>query len=288
MSNPTFPIDTADAADLAPLDDEAVQRRIAHELERRKWRLATEPALFATGDAFPVRVRRRWESWRQEQRRGPDDKLLEQAIVHEYCHLLHAALSQGDGRLQTAAVDETIAYGWPLALSHYPDRKLAEGAILRAVHKVWLAIHKVQPGSYLAFFAQVLLNEIKQDHRKQKRIDEHEQFDAEPGEPGDDTGAACAVELDDPAAAADFERMINRVSAPSLHQLLRDCLKNPRREHIILLHFFLGLNASEVAHHLQMAVAQFYVEKSRALATLKSCCPEKIRSELHSRLIPSF
>lgn len=285
MSNPTFPIDTAD---LAPLNGAAVQQRIAHELARRKWRLATEPALFATGDTFPARVRRRWESWRQEQRRGPDDKLLKQAIVHEYCHLLHAALSQGDGRLQTAAVDETIAYGWPLALSHYPDRTLAEGAILRAVHKLWLNIHNVQPGSYLAFFAQVLLNEIKQDHRKQKRIDEHEQFDAQPGEPGDDDGAACAVEVDDPAAAADFERMINRVSAPSLHQLLRDCLKNPRREHIILLHFFVGLNASEVARQLQMAVAQFYVEKSRAVATLKVCCPEKMRRELQLRLIPSF
>ena len=282
MSTPTFPIE------LAPLDDEALGRRIAGELARRKWRLASEPAFFAPGDSFHARVRRRWETWRVEQRRGPDDKLLEQAIAHEYCHLLHAALSQGNGRLQTIAVDETIAYGWPLALRHYPDRQLAEGAILRAVHKLWLNLHKAQPGAYLAYFTQILLNEIKQDHRKQKRIDEHEQFDAEPGEPGDDDGAACAVELDDPAAKADFERMIHRLSAPSLHQLLRDCLKNPRREHIILLHFFLGLNASEVARHLQMAVAQFYVEKSRALATLRECCPEKIRRELHSQMIPSF
>jgi DNA-directed RNA polymerase specialized sigma24 family protein len=65
-------------------------------------------------------------------------------------------------------------------------------------------------------------------------------------------------------------------------------LKNPRREHIILLHFFLGLNASEVARQLQMAVAQFHVEKSRALKKLKKCCPEKIRRELHSQMIPSF
>lgn len=279
MTNPTFPMD------IAPLDDEELWRRIARELARRGWRLATEPVLFAAGDSFHARVQQRLTAWQQAQRRGPDDKLVEQAIVHEYCHVLHAALSEGNGRLQNIAVDETIAYGWPLAHKHYADRQLAEAAILRAVHKVWLNIHKVQPGAYLAYFTAALLNEFNQDHRKQKREDAHTQFESLPDNVDyDDEGAVHAVEWRDPAAEEDFAELLNQLSAPSLQQLLRDCLKNPRREHIILLHFFVGLNASEIAQHLRIAVARIHTEKFRALKRIKECCAEEMRRELTLRL----
>ena len=283
MTNPTFPMD------IAPRDDTELWQRIARELARRGWRLAAEPAIFAAGDSFHARVQQRLTEWRQAQRRGPDDKLVEQAIVHEYCRLLHAAFSQGDGRLQAIAVDETIAYGWPLALKHYPDRQLAEAAILRAVHKVWLNIHKVQPGSYLAYFTVTLLNEFKQDHRKQKREDAHTQFESLPDDVDyDDEGPMQATEWRDPAAEEDFAELLNQLSAPSLQQLLRDCLKNPRREHIILLHFFVGLNASEIAQHLRVAVARIHNEKFRALNRIKECCAEEMRRELTLRLSLSY
>lgn len=279
MTDPTFPMD------IAPLDDEELWRRIARELARRGWRLATEPALFAAGDSFHARVQQRLTEWRQAQRRGPDDKLVEQAIVHEYCRLLHAALSEGNGRLQNIAVDETIAYGWPLAHKHYADRQLAEAAILRAVHKVWLNIHKVQPGSYLAYFTATLLNEFKQDHRKQKRDDAHTQFEPLPDDVDyGDEGVVHATEWRDPAAEEDFEQMFNWLAAPSLQQLLRDCLKNPRREHIILLHFFFGFNASDIARQLQMAAQQISMEKFRALERIRECCAEEFRQELQLRL----
>lgn len=283
MTNLTFPIDTA------PLDDEELWRRIARELARRKWRLAPEPAFFAPGDSFFARVKRRLEAWQQAQRRDADDKLVEQAVVHEYCHLLHAALCQGNGRLQNIAVDETIAYGWPLAYTHCADHQAAEAAILRAVHKVWLKIHKVQPGSYLAYFTITLINEFKQDHRKQKREDAHSQFDPLPDDVDyDDETTTQPVEWSDPAAQEDFNQMLNRLSAPSLQQLLRDCLKNPRREHIILLHFFFGLNASEIAQQLQVAVARIHTEKFRALEKIKQCCAEEFRRELTLRLSLSY
>lgn len=283
MTNLTFPMD------IAPLDDEELWRRIARELARRGWRLAAEPALFAAGDSFHARVQQRLTEWRQAQRRGPDDKLVEQAIVHEYCRLLHAALSDGSGRLQNIAVDETLAYGWPLALKHCTDRQLAEAAILRAVHKVWLNIHNVQPGSYLAYFAITLLNEFRQNHRKQNREDAHTQVESLPDDVDyDDEGAMQAVEWRDPAAEEDFAQLLNRLAAPSLQQLLRDCLKNPRREHIILLHFFVGLNASEIAQHLRIAVARIHTEKFRALDRIKKCCAEEVRRELTLRLSLSY
>jgi len=283
MSNPTFPT----GATL--LDDEALWQRIARELARRKWHLASEPAFFAPGDSFHARVKQRLAGWQQAQCRGPDDKLVEQATVHEYCHLLHTALNQGDGRLQAIAVDETIVYGWPLALKHYVDRQLAEAAILRAVHKVWLNIHKVQPGSYLAYFTKTLINECKQDHRKQKQEDTHSQFEPLPDTVDDDNEAtAHAIEWSDPSAERDFAQMLNRLSAPSLQQLLRDCLRNPRREHIILLHFFFGLNAGEIAQQLQMAVQQIYMEKFHALHRIRQCCAEEFRRELQLRLSSTY
>lgn len=283
MNDPTFP------TDMAPLDDEELWRRIARELARRKWRLASEPAFFAPGDSFFARVKQRLTEWQQSQRRGADDRLVAQATVHEYCHLLHTALSRGDGRLQNIAVSETVAYGWPLALKHYPDHQLAEAAILRAVHKVWLNIHKVQPGSYLAYFTATLKNEFKQDHRKQKREDAHSQFEPLPDDVDfDDEANSLSIELSDPTAQEDFAQMLNRLAAPSLQQLLRDCLKNPRREHIILLHFFFGLNASEIAQQLRLAVARIHTEKFRALEKIKQCCAEELRRELSLRVSVSY
>lgn len=283
MTNRIFPID------IASLDDKELCQRIACELARRKWRLASEPALFPSGDSFFARVKQRLEAWRQAQQRGADDKLVEQTIVHEYCHLFHAALCQGDGRLQNMAVDETIAYGWPLAHAHCADRQSAEAAILRAVHKVWLKIHKVQPGAYLAYFTTTLINELKQDHRKQKREDAHSQYDPLLDDAdSDDETTTRSIEWSDPAAQEDFNQMLNRLSAPSLQQLLRDCLKNPRREHIILLHFFFGFNASEIAQQLQVAVARIHMEKFRALEKIKQYCAEEFRRELTLRLSLSY
>jgi RNA polymerase sigma factor (sigma-70 family) len=269
-------------------DDEELCQPILRELARRGWKLAFEPALFGPDDAFCARVKARLLEWCNRQRRLPDDALVRQAMVHEYCHLLHAAVSRDDGRLQSMALNETIVYGWPLALKQYHERDLAESAVLRAVHKTWLTIERCQPGSYLAYFTSILLREIGQERRKQKPIGEHETTESDMADLQKDDAESPLLSFTDPAAQAAFDLVLNRESMSALLQVLRDCLENVRQEHIILLHFFAELNPSEIAGQLRMRVNQYYVEKSRALNRIRECCREEVARELQLRLAPSF
>lgn len=282
MTSPVFPMETL------PFDDEELCHQILRELARRGWKLAFEPALFGPSETSCARVKRRLLEWCNRQRRLPDDALVRQATVHEYCHLLHAAVSRDDGRLQSIALNETIAYGWPLALKHYHERDLAESAILRAVHKTWLTIERCQPGSYLAYFTSILLREIGQERRKQKPFGEHEATETDLANVQDDDAESPLLSFTDSAAQAAFDQVLNRESMPSFLQVLRDCLKNARQEHIILLHFFAELNPIEIAGQLRMKVNQYYVEKSRALNRIRECCQDDVVRELQLRLAPSF
>lgn len=280
MADSRFPIV------ILPFDDAELRRRIETELARHGWQLAAEPVLVGTNDTFNERVKRRLFEWCNGQRRLPDDALVRRAIVHEYCYLLHAAVGGDDGRLQSRAVDETIAYGWPLALKHCQDREVAESAILGAVHKTWLTIERCLPGSYLAYYAKILLNEINQERRGQKPVGDHETTEAELLDPQSDESDSPLLSVADPSAQLAYDLMLKWESLDALLKVLSDCLKNVRQEHIILLHFFAGFNPSEIAGQLRIKVNQYYVEKSRALSKIRKCCLEDVAREL--RVAPGF
>lgn len=282
MTNPDFPLLTL------PVAEDNLRQRVAAELARRGWLLAEEPVLFARDDTFVKRVAARLLLWCNEQQRLPDDALLMRAIVHEYCRLLHAAVSTDGSRQQNIALQETMNYGWPIARKHCTDVTMAESAILRAVNQTWLTIHRCEPGLYLAYFARILLNEIHQARRKDKSLSSHFPPAPEPIEGDDEEGAAWASAWRDLAVEADFEQLLRREAMPSLQQLLSNCLKNARQEHIILLHFFAALNPSEVAQHLQIKVQQFSVEKNRALTKIRARCLDELQRELSLRLSLSF
>lgn len=282
MTNPGFPLSTL------PIAEDELRQRAAAELARRGWLLAEEPALFVPGDTFVRRVAARLLLWCNEQQRLLDDALILRAIAHEYCHLLHAAVSTDGSRQQNIALQETMNYGWPIARKHRWDVTMAESAILRAVNQTWLTIHRCEPGLYLAYFVRILLNEINQARRKDKSRSSHFPPAPEPIEGDDDEDATLASTWRDLAAEADFEQLLRREAMPSLQQVLRKCLRNARQEHIILLHFFAELNPSEVAQHLQIKVQQFSVEKSRALTKIRARCLEELQRELSLRLSLSF
>jgi len=275
-----FPIDTL------PFDDVELRRRIEAELARHGWQLASEPVLVGPDDTFGSRVKRRLFDWCNGQRRLPDEVLVRQATVHEYCYLLHAAVGGNDGRLQSRALDETIAYGWPLALKHFQDREMAESTILRAVHKTWLTIERCLPGSYLAYFAKILLNEINQERRRRKPIGDHETTEAELLDCQADESDSPLLSVADPSAQMAYDQVLKRESLDGLLKVLSDCLKNVRQEHIILLHFFAEFNPSEIAGQLRIKVNQYHVEKSRALSKIRKCCLEDVAREL--QMAPSF
>lgn len=282
MTDPTFPIDSL-------MDDvNGLCNHILHELARRGWLLAGETTFFAVDDSFCERVIVRLREWCNSQQRSPDEQLLQRAVKHEYCRLLHAAMCMEGSRQQSRAIQETINYGWGLALRQCRDRRDAESAILHAVQKTWLTIDRCTPELYLAYFARILINEINQDRRKQRPIDAHEQHEVAPPDSYDDDSAMLAAELRDPKSQVFVDQVLNQVAMPSLQKVLRNCLKNARQEHIILLHFFAELNPTEIARQLCIRVENYSVEKSRALKKIRECCFEEVTRELRLRLTLSY
>jgi RNA polymerase sigma factor (sigma-70 family) len=256
----------------------------AQELARRDWHLAAEPTLLPAGGTFVEAVAAHVADQCSREQRQLDEALVRRAIVHIYCHLLHRALSTNGSRLQSVAIQETINYGWPLALQRCRDNALAESAILHAVNKLWLNVDKCQPGAYLAFFTKILLREIGQEWRNSERVDRRETSESNLQRSED-----ASNELDDWDSsifdkftnAADAFRSIDIVeSRTTLFDLLRDCLKNPKWVHILLGRFYAELNPTEIAQQLAMRVQQVYVEQHRAIDRIKRCCKETLLVEL--------
>jgi len=258
-----------------PLDDVALEQKIQAELARRGWSLAAEPSLFAAGETFLLRVRQRTELWCVEKERPLDDALIHIAITHEYCRLLHAAVSQNSSRVQGVALQETINYAWPAALKRCSDQRTAESAILRAVTNAWLHIAKCKPGSYLAWFTRILQREIQQEYRTQGRIQGGETTEADlpieqdNDEIDDDRWESVREQMTTEADSAHTVEQI--LSRERLVTLLKKCLSNAKREFIILAEFFAELNPVEIARMLGVKVSQVHLNKFRALKRIKHC-----------------
>jgi len=256
----------------------------AQELARRDWHLAAEPTLLPADGTFVEAVATHVADQCSREQRPLDEALVRRMIVHVYCHLLHRALSTNGSRLQSVAIQETINYGWPLALQRCRDRAFAETAILHAVNKLWLNVEKCEPGSYLAYFTTILLREIGQQWRSTGRIDNVETTEADLLATGNEP-----TEIDDGASAAldQFPDSVNPyhevelvASRITLFELLRDCLKNARRIHIIIGRFFAELNPLEIAQNLAIKVEQVHMEQHRAIKRIRKCCRESLLAEL--------
>lgn len=255
------------------------QAIIEQELARRAWTLADEPALLAEGETFVDRVQARLQAWHVGEQRRLTEELIRAATVHEYCHLLHAAIGRDGSRVQSIALEEAMAYAWPLALRRSRDREQAEAAILRALTQAWLHIDRCEPGSFLAWFASIVINETRQLGNQRDRLATYEIAEADLPSESDLQGRDLSPPLNMLCQATEGEEVsrVERIlSRPALIEKLKRCLNNPRREFIIIAQFFLELNASEVARYLAVKVSTVYVEKARALQRIRERCNEFI------------
>jgi len=256
-------------------------------LSSRGWALADDPALFGPGDAFRSRVLARVAEWAGQERRPLDDKLIVDAVKHEYSRLLEAAIRLDGSRVQSIALTEAIRYAWPIALQRCSSHDQAEAAILRAATQAWLHIDRCYPGSFLAWFGKIVLNETRMLGKKERRVTEHEAsesdlIDPRAGESADERSPLdTALYVAQQAGLPENEiREVERLATRSwLIEKLRACLENARREFILIGHFFLDLNASEIARHLAVTVQIVYTEKNRAIAHIRKCCAD-LRAEL--------
>lgn len=260
---------------------------IDQTLGNRGWVLADDPSLFDPGNTFRDRVLARINEWLEQEKRPLGDKLVVDAVKHEYCRLLEAAIRLDDSRVQGIALTEAMRYAWPIALQRSPGHDQAEAAILRAATQAWLHIDRCYPGSFLAWFSQIVINETKVLGKKDRRVAERETIASDLPGPGTGTEVGERNSLDSVSYAAQQKNMpegdirsVERLAIRSwLIDKLRACLANARREFIIIGQFFLDLNASEIAHHLAVKVEVVYTEKHRALAHIRKCCAD-LRAEL--------
>lgn len=260
-------------------------------LSSRGWALTDDPALFSPGDTFRSRVLARVAEWAGQEKRPLDDKLVVHAVKHEYCRLLEAAIRLDGSRVQSVALTEAMRYAWPIALQRCASHDQAEAAILRAATQAWLHIDRCYPGSFLAWFSQIVINETKDLGRKERRVAEHESVESDLTDPKSSHEQDDRSPLDVALFVAqqaglpeDDIRTVERLATRSwLIDKLRACLENARREFILIGHFFLDLNASEIAHHLAVTVQVVYTEKNRAIAHIRKCCAE-LRAELQLML----
>lgn len=263
------------------------ERLVVQVLDNRGWVLADEPALFATGDTFHKRVLARVAEWSEQKQRPLDDALIVDAVKHEYCRLLEAAIRLDGSRVQSIALTEAMRYAWPQALKRCSSHDQAEAAILRAATQAWLHIDRCYPGSFLAWFSQILLNETRALGRKDRRVTGHETVESDlpsphVGEPQGDINPIDVAMLgaQQEGSPADDIRWAERLATRSwLIDKLRACLENARREFILIGQFFLDLNASEIARQLAVSVQVVYTEKNRAIAHIRKCCAD-LRAEL--------
>lgn len=253
-------------------------------LNSRGWALADDPALFGPGDTFRSRVLARVAEWAEQERRPLDDKLIVDAVKHEYSRLFEAAIRLDGSRVQSIALTEAIRYAWPIALQRCSSHDQAEAAILRAATQAWLHIDRCYQGSFLAWFGQIVLNETKALGKKERRVTEHETPESDlidpraGGEQDERSPLDTALRLAQQAGLPeeDIREVERRLTRSWVIEKLRACLENARREFIIIGQFFLDLNASEIAQQLAVSVQVVYTEKNRALAHIRKCCTELI------------
>ncbi len=148
-------------------------------------------------------------------------------------------------------------------------------------------IDRCYPGSFLAWFSQIVINETRELGRKDRQVTKHETVESALPGPATDEARGERSPLDAALYAAQQAglpendiREVERLATRSwLIDKLRACLENARREFILIGHFFLDLNASEIARHLAVSVQVVYTEKNRAIARIRKCCAD-LRAEL--------
>ena len=106
---------------------------------------------------FAQRVVERLNLWQAEdQRIGQTDVLVERAVVHEYCRLLHGAISMEGTTAQTEALAEISDYITPIIRRLLEDDASAMACVNDVLTTIWTKHHEVgDPGNFLAWAAAI-------------------------------------------------------------------------------------------------------------------------------------
>jgi RNA polymerase sigma factor (sigma-70 family) len=254
-----------------PTDILAIVHRICHE---RDWQLLNFRALGVDGEAFAGRVAQRLQEWqRTEGYAEITARLIERAIVYEYCVLLHRAVGMEGTAAQERALIEVWNYITPIIRLKLGDGDRTLDCANNALCIVWQKHKTVRsPGSFLAWAAMVATREALAEIRAAKREwpvsalvdDDEEQNDIEPGPVTSTlcTERGAAVPPAEPDDLAWWETLI------------RYCLARMKAGADVIIGLVLrDQTVAEVAARLGFTAGRVYVIKFRALERLRQCQP---------------
>jgi DNA-directed RNA polymerase specialized sigma24 family protein len=250
---------------IAAIEILSATRRICSD---RDWQLLTFRPPGIDDAAFAGRVAQRLQEWqRSEGYAEITAKLIERAVVHEYCVLLHQAVGLENTFAQDRALIEVWNYVTPIIRWKLGDGDRALDCANEALRIVWQqrrAVHT--PGAFLSWTAMIATRAVWAALREADR--ELALVDL-PND--DDTGDADEVV----STCSGLEAITQPPELDDLawwENIIRQCLSRMRAGADV----FIGLvlqeqSVAEVAMRLGLSPANVHLIKLWAIKHLKRC-----------------
>jgi len=236
-------------------------------LADRDWRLVEDQERFTADICAEIRQRDITDTTQERT-------AIQRTVMRHYCVIMHAACSGSSVLHQRRAFRELWNYLFPIALYKTHDAQLAQDLTQQSLEKAWKHLAQCQDSaSFLAWVGMILLNEVRDWFRKNKRpsADSVEVITETELNRSEDTPAPELNQT--PASPGSVE--INQVINDDLHRQLLDaiekCLKDPRQRAILIDSFLNERGYKEIAEVLGITVGNVHVMRHRALRTLRKC-----------------
>ncbi|MBK7202348.1 sigma-70 family RNA polymerase sigma factor [Candidatus Amarolinea dominans] len=245
---------------LPPLLVDRCHAAVRRILASRGWRLLDFDAVGITWDEFVRRVCHRVAELLAQGSSLPEDKLIERAVINQYCIVLHDALKTDDTLVMTQAYREIWAWLRPIA-----ERKigpeLADDLTQQALFNIWHAFRSkpqplTDPGAFLLWSIRVLEREIGQWYRR--RVNQAENTVNPIIEDEDE---------DDVRFAAEFPAL----TYSDFWAIVRRCLSRPDEFAIILAVFRDDASIKDLADRIGRTPNWVSLKKFKALERLREC-----------------
>lgn len=264
-----------------PLTEQRALDMLRRVCAGREWRLLSYPALgIIEADAARqvLEVARRWQA--KDKPDTADDKLLERAAVHVYCHVaLYPAVGLDNTTAQDRAFGEIWRYIFPIAMRHLRDPMQADVCANGALATVWEKRGQVRDPGALLTWAGIITT------RAAYRLLNHDgaeflRFDAEDAETNAAIEAHLAARATDSqpllAANALWRREVGRDAEREAEQtflegLIRRCLRSVAQQEVFIALVLRGATVLEVARRLGVSANYVAVLKHHARDRLRQC-----------------
>jgi RNA polymerase sigma factor (sigma-70 family) len=259
-------------------DEYHLENTISRMLSDHDWRLTSFREVACDLQQFAARVRARLASWVEEEGHTTiTPQLIERAIKHEYCRLLHKACNLRNTTAEERAMVELWRWIYPIVRSKIEREQDAEDVAQRALIKVWENCPQVRdPGAFLGYASMVTIREVsafhKQAHRKAEFVVPVESREGETRGDEDDEYAASLAAYERVLRTGLANGLMLDESEQTILRWLEECIPRSAAQRLVIMeHVVRERSLAEVADLLNTPVDKVHLLKHRALKSLRSC-----------------